>query len=761
MPVQLIVDCYGIDTEEAHVVGTTEAEIDALRQRAQGHLTLNNPELLRLRLGNLALHKHFCHLEGMKNVLPTRHLLPRVLLAERLKIPLPDWLTDDWIVRLGLLNNINLAKCADNQPFDVQLLIACQPNLIIGNDFYTFITALRDQSAVFIALLGIDSIKARLLAHLTGNLAINAEMAALFIEALAKSPSTDSFLQKLAYQQCAQLLRQTLTHHSLVIALPAQTLPAQLLAALPRLPLTEKYALSLPTILLDSIRQVARKILHKECEPDVLADFVIADWSGLWAELTQLCEDEPQLMTAALATQCRNFESQAAQRFVEKLAQYLACSHYRPLLATASVEEALDWSVGYFAYLRTALLSLQALDETINSSFTDWLVPQSSRISRSDSDWRFCAKQIHQYLANGYLVVITVIDALSALNQDVLLEELNTIEHLTVLSDTLFSPLPTLTEIGKMAVLTGKQTYTLPNNSQAALQQTYQAYLSDAQGLKIIKSWEESNIHITEQTNLVVFFENRLDERLHDAASFSKHRDDIKPIVRQLKRTLQGWLKDAAYRDVVFFITADHGMTVTNGRYNGEPLGETKDRVFKLTNKNALPENFVLINQDSKDAYAVPKTRLGLSDAPLSHGGLTPEEVLIPFIALTRPSAEANKLPVEVAIVGECLRLGDKYWQLECRLNASVQVETVRLILKPPFKLEFREPIDIIRAHKAHVITLKFRAGYEQEGLITVDLELQYKRAEANETNIKSLHVNFPASFIQRDTGTQSFEDMF
>jgi hypothetical protein len=383
------------------------------------------------------------------------------------------------------------------------------------------------------------------------------------------------------------------------------------------------------------------------------------------------------------------------------------------------------------------------------------LLSQTSRIARSESDWRFCSTQIQNYLDSGYLVIVTVIDALSTLNQDILLDELTTLDHLTVIADTLFAPLPTLTEIGKLAVLTGKQTHSLSNNSETALQQTYQT------SLKIIKSWEDANERITEQTNLVVFFENRIDERLHDATSFEKHRADIKPIVRQLKNSIQSWLKDAAHRDVVFFITADHGMTVANGRYSGAAFGETKDRIFKLKTRETLPSDFVLVNQDSKDDYAVPKTRMGLTDAVLAHGGLTPEEVLIPFIKLVRPTFEQNRLPVEAEIMGDCLRLSDKFWQLDIRLTASVQVETVRLSLELPFKLENREPIDIIRAQKSHTVTLKFRADCEQEGLIMLNFGLQFERSGARETTQKSLSVNFPPSFLNHDKGVQNFEDMF
>ncbi len=763
MTIQLIVDCYGIDSEDGHLAGKTDAEISALRKAIDEHLARQDTSLLRIRLPNGAIFKHFSYLEGLNQVLPTQHLIPRVLLVERLKIELPDWLTDELIVALGLLKNATIMPETKTSPFEAQLLMACHADLLKGKDFYAFEAALRQQPPVFLALLAIEAIRAQLILYLTVGLLINPEAAALFIDQLSKSTVIDSFLQKFAYQQHVQFLRQKLTDYSLTFALPAQVLPASLLTALPILSLLEVDAKQLPGYFLSIIEAVTRKILVKELEPLTLADFVIVDWVSIWGELDRLCEDYPKLITPALACQCQCFESIEALALGKKFTDYLASSHYRSLLADASVDEVLDWSVGYFDYLRSALLSKQVPDESINGSFTNWLLAQSSRISRSEADWRYCAKQIEKFLSSNYVVVVIVVDALSALNQDILLTELATLSHqLTISSDVLFAPLPTLTEIGKLAVLTGKQTHSLPNGHEKALQQTYQRYLSEPNTLKIIKSWEEiPNEDITEQNNLVVFFENRIDDRLHEATSFTKHRDDIVPIVRQLKRRIQSWLKDVARRDVVFFITADHGMTVTNGCYTGESLGEVKDRIFKMQVNEPLPDNFVSVNQDSAAYYAIPKTRLGLSDTSLAHGGLTPEEVLIPFVTLTRATTQIVRPPIDVEIIGECVCLGDRFWQVDLRLSASVQVESLRLSLGLQFVLEFREPIDIIRANKSHNITLKFRSHCVQEGLTAVDLELQYDRADAHEKNIKRLEICFPISLLERDTQTQNFEDMF
>lgn len=752
MPVQLIVDCFDIDTEDAIVIDRTE-EVNDLRLRVHQHLAEKNPALLRIRLKHLALVKHFKTFDGMVDFLPIKTIEPRVILGKKLNQALPQWLLNEWIIKLGLLNYKNFNK-ENSDSFEIQFLAACDTTILNSKDFQSFISAIQKQPAIFVELLEIETIKTLLIGHLM-DLNISKNCAELFISELIQGREIQPFLENLAYQHYLSQLRQKIREYSLNFALPAQSFSVDLLNELPFLQLLETSAKQLPDDLINIIRMLVRKISYKEIDAKALADFVFADWESVWFELNTLCDELPVLFTQELLKSCQFHTSTQAQSFSVKVQNYLAVSHYRPLSENASVEETLDWSVGYFKYCRSAFLSKQPLDETINTSFTQWLISQTSRIGRSDSDWRFCSTQIQSFLDSGYLVVVTVIDALSALNQDILLDELKTIDHLTVISDTLFAPFPTLTEIGKMAVLTGKQTHSLPNNSENALQQTYQT------PLQIIKSWEDASERINDQTNLVVFFENRIDERLHAATSFEKHRADIKPIVRQLKSSIQSWLKDAAHRDVIFFITADHGMTVTNGRYSGSPLGETKDRVFKLTHNETLPNDFVRINQDSKDDYAIPLTRMGLTDNLLTHGGLTPEEVLIPFIKLVRTSLKENNLPIEVEIIGDCLRLNDKFWQLDFKLTASIQVETIRLNLELPFELEHREVIDIIRAQKSHNVTVKFRSNIEQEGLVALNLGLQFERAGARETIKKALTVNFPVSFLAYDGDVQNFEDMF
>jgi len=222
------------------------------------------------------------------------------------------------------------------------------------------------------------------------------------------------------------------------------------------------------------------------------------------------------------------------------------------------------------------------------------------------------------------------------------------------------------------------------------------------------------------------------------------------------------WLKDAGQRDVVFFITADHGMTVTQGKYAGQLMGETKDRALKIQHGDSISDDFVRLTQDSKEPYAVIKTRQALTtNTALAHGGLTPEEVLIPFITLTTRPPAPCKMPVKISIIGQCLRLAPQYWQLELRLTAEETVENIKLSLEPPFSIEKRPPIDIIRADKSHDISLKFTACCEQNGLCALDIQLDYDTKLDHEKNIQRLSVDFPAPLLERNSEAQSFEDMF
>lgn len=401
----------------------------------------------------------------------------------------------------------------------------------------------------------------------------------------------------------------------------------------------------------------------------------------------------------------------------------------------------------------------------MNQSFTNWLLKQSARIARSSHDWRQFSKCVEGYLEQEYLVIICMVDALSALNQDILDEAISKIDHLDVKKEILFAPLPTLTEIGKMSVLTGIESHKLVSDQELALRDRYQAYLPNQNSLKVIKSWKSVTEHIDDNTNLLVFFENRIDERLHDCVEFSKHRKDVSSILAQMAEACNRWKRDAGYlnRDVVFLITADHGMTVVQTQYQGPLLGEVKERVFKV-DKPPLDDNydFSYIKKNHNGAgYLVPKKRFGLSkSALLTHGGLTPEEVLIPFVTLTSRLPSPGKTPLELNLLSDkCQRINDKAWQISIELMASITLHNIKIRFNDPFFAN--EEIDTIRENRTQKILINFTSTYEQIGLTEIDVRLTYERNGAHEINNKQFSCVFPEPLIDKDADTKGFEDMF
>ena len=446
-----------------------------------------------------------------------------MLLAEKLNKPLPDWLSNQLIVALNLLNTPEAETEVDD--FETQLFSACHKDLISGAYFYAFVQALNKQPPAFLALLTVENLKKRLLNRLSFDFKIPPETATTFITELLRHEDIPVFLTKLAFQQHLFQLRGVINLHALNIALPGQTLPTPLFA-LPLLPLPENEGHSLKEKFLLVLNSLSRKVLAGEIPPSALTELLFVDWDSVWTELEHLIELSPSLINETLAQKVAMFSSPAAIALAEKLTQ----NAYPLLEQSASVEDALAWSTGYFDYCRSAFLYKQPLDEAINRSFSDWLLNQTARIARSKTDWRHCAEQIQEFLQADYVVVVVMVDALSALNQEILLAELQSLteyEHLLLRSELLFAPLPTLTAVGKMAVLTGKPTTQLPSDQETALREIYQRFLPEPQMLKVVRSWKESTEHLENQTNLLVYFENRLDERLHECASFEKHQADM------------------------------------------------------------------------------------------------------------------------------------------------------------------------------------------------------------------------------------------
>ncbi|MDF1583256.1 MAG: hypothetical protein RQ733_13695 [Methyloprofundus sp.] len=758
MSVQFVIDPFDIDAIDAIIAEPNS--IESLRHTINQHLKSHNNRVLRIRFNNLALFKRFSYFEGVHGVLATQHLIPRSVYRDGVKQVLPDWLSDELIIQLDLLEHV-ADEVADVDLID-RIIKACDPDLL-SDDFVIFVQALIRQSDAFWRLLHIVDVHTHFKVYLMRRFEFSEEISALFIENLLQSLSAADFFVLLSYEQHQELLRQRFAQFKLAIPLAARSLP-NLLLQTPLLALSEASSKELPIKCLKALEELCRLVEKGEIEAVAIAQLVIAPWSLVLKRLKILVQNNVGFISSELIAQLESFQDKQSDQFARELTEQLVLTQFGPLSDESTVNEVRAWSQGYFDCIRQQFLSRQKVDDTLNLSFSNWLIKQSARIARSDSDWRQFSKRVESFLAQDYLVVVCMVDALSALNQDLLLENAAKVEHLAMASETLFAPLPTLTEVGKMALITGKEANQLPSDQEMAIRQCYGQYLPEKESLKFVKSWKFASEHIEEKTNLVVFLENRIDERLHDCVDFEKHRKDVSLVLRQMMASIENWKKDAAYmnREVVFLVTADHGMTVTQSDYKAESLGEAKERVFKVpASYKEAHEDFALVKVGKK-AYLAPKTRVRLDDeALLTHGGLTPEEVLIPLVTLSSRQPEAMQTPLELKVLNEkCQRLKEKSWQIHVELNAYVAVENICIKFLEPLIGE--ESVVAMAKNGTQRLLLGFSSKNEQAaGMIEFAIQFSYEREGAHEVNVKHFSCVLPEPLISKDPATQGFEGMF
>jgi hypothetical protein len=176
------------------------------------------------------------------------------------------------------------------------------------------------------------------------------------------------------------------------------------------------------------------------------------------------------------------------------------------------------------------------------------------------------------------------------------------------------------------------------------------AYRLDASELQVSTSWEDAErtaLHPT--ARLLVHRDNRLDDRLHATASYSSLLEDCFGLFARTAALLARWVND--FRCInqsppVLLLTADHGFTYgppPARRLDGGKGMVASPRCMEIDGDacEAQLDDPSLTVLD-RDRFHLPKSflaargrRFGRDTATgwtLAHGGLLPEEVVIPVL---------------------------------------------------------------------------------------------------------------------------------
>jgi hypothetical protein len=517
----------------------------------------------------------------------------------------------------------------------------------------------------------------------------------------------------------------------------------------------------------------AERRTHGEgLQVQALADYALQDWPGLLDCFQTLFEQNPGIASVSLILALRNLGGVAAGGLATRMQEYLDHSHCDPLPVDACVNDVLRWSVRYFRYAIGAFERHAEPDGAVGESFARWVVGQQNRIIQSEYDWRVVARTVDEELAAGNLVILCIIDALGAIHMDLVELELRQrlVDQTAPMIKPLFAPLPTITEVGKIGVLTGRDRPTPSADYEKAVRERFAGHLTAPGALQIVKSWRDFRQALSPRTRLLVCLDNRVDDDLHQCTEFRLHRDRVRAVAAELAELIANWLLDAARfgAKATILITADHGATKVSR--SSAPLPGTlpvERRLLQVSSApESVPEGFAYVAADGQlGGWLIPHGRVAFgSTANLLHGGLTPEEVLIRFIRIA-PGAAQPPFALHLTPAEARCHAATKGWYANlCLVNSSSETFLhLKVVAKAPFAGE-SQPISRLDPFATQTpIILNLTASVEQQGKTRVPFELRYQPGDGGpfQSLAFDLDLELSAHLMERTTAASDFNDFF
>ena len=358
----------------------------------------------------------------------------------------------------------------------------------------------------------------------------------------------------------------------------------------------------------------------------------------------------------------------------------------------------LNWAsssyMPYYAWLEAAAQR----DDTVTgyaTQFADWYYEHFNALKNSEPD-KFAFSGLYRnrsLMADGDAVtLVLLIDNFNYVHFQELCRLFNQHDFTLQASQPLLSLIPTATEVAKASLIasTGDQA-DLPSDTYAGLvKKEWAGFLGGKSAAYLPFIGDLQRLTASGQREHDVYFLNYLpiDQALHEDARTTgrSHADAVRECLRTLTETVAAFARQFHLEDrLVVFTLSDHGAT----RIARETVNVLDQDYFK---KLALEKHhrFVALSDDAfsklpqvagAQCYLIDRHKfktnqnylaarsyyrfLDTTDTFYVHGGLTPEEVVVPFarfeIAPLRPSAPtvrllkseyriAKRSPVEIEI---------------------------------------------------------------------------------------------------------------
>jgi hypothetical protein len=768
--VELLVDsqklsrkAIDIDVEPLGGIG----DLTLVRDQIRAHLALSASGLLRVRL-DTAGYKRLDYLAGMDG-LTVIHVTLRSELAAIIREQAPAWCDAGTIAELGLLQT-------PPPPSSQWMQLSADLKILWLMDQRLLIPAIGQED-----LLHVLFRSGKRIGPLFASASIKEFFAAVFakklettaIERLFECLMSDNYasqLKALFRQIFHDKIRKFTSESAIQIPLDGRFFPVELTE---KLTLTDAWWQTIgPDAELAALTdRVLYQIDKGNLAVERLGQII---WGFSQSQLDKIVgavQRHPRLSTPDLLSSLSRLNRTETAEAETLIASLLEVAAPAPLPHDSTAKQAMDWVQVYLAHARSAFRREEEPDNEIGCSFSDWATSQSQRFSLSDYNWRCVASTVKDALERGSDVILLVIDAFGAIVSDRLAQRLSHTIDQGVSSRMLFGPLPTLTEYSKLAVACGHDVFQLPSDPLQALRHAYKDVITHPGKVQFSATWKDVNVTMGEMARLMVVYENQFDEQVHKCITNADLDAQLNVVCDKVTISIERWLKGAQGRDrpLEIYISADHGLArVIRGATPPDHLTTRKvrERCVEVESTVAqAPEGYYLLTPEGhgKTKFLVPRDRVKYSTGPerYVHGGILPEEVMIPLITI-RSAVTINAADLTISAEHDDVQTAGEGWSVELRIKAGgVRIRRVHINCESPFFGE--QTAEHIAEHHSKVVTIHVKSDVPQEGAVNVTFGLRYALEAGNGFQEVSqiLTFNFRPHILLRDSGAADFDNMF
>jgi len=652
--VTLVFDPFSVAKEEGDYVSGLKDELSAFAEindslRRDATLETVLPKTYVIAASSI---EHFRTYREVKGV-DIRTITPRSLVGDQLHSVLPDWLTNEDICQWRLLEYSAPESIFDDS-WEATIASWLVPGIEKAATLEQWLRIVSSAIDRFTKSYGSGPVSVWIQEQFFDLAKATVELSSHEFASSLKSELTRA-LSPVAFAKQWIRRKALLPLMSVSIDAPLRLVGVENVSVRDR-QLTNRLPLTfpLPSPIHEEVSQLFCKSLQKERIREKLrmSDAVKslnAVWYGVAEEIRTWLDVYPKGLSKGAADHLCGLPGFESNELIRKIVD-----QFRPpetVSAWPGLSEHLEpWVTNYAKYIRSCFLR-RDLNEQDDPAigFARWLKDHFTVcFDHHEYSYFRVAQSVQKALSDDRTVFLVMVDALP-IHQSVdmigyLSDSLG--EHPTT-NSYMFVPLPTITEVCKEAILTGKIPSECRGDLSSQLQKRYK--LSEDE-VHVSANWQDAELFQgNANTRLVVYRDNRLDDQLHKLMSYSAMLEDSKGVFLQISRLLKRWADDVrciTQKSPLIIVTADHGFTFGQSPGNETVGHRVLDGVHRcvvldgpISAADAKDESLTVIDKEVfrlKSSYLAAKGRYfgrgTVSGWSMSHGGLLPEEVIVPFV---------------------------------------------------------------------------------------------------------------------------------